>query len=82
MNDFSDLKSVKYNFPENSSDFIGEYIVFFSEDKKPKILFHSISPEEAYKQSELIEKKYKRNPTIVRVTDNNDEVSHLFFHFA
>lgn len=55
------------NVPKESSEYVGQYIVFFSEDENPEVLFHTISATEAYKKAEEIKVETKRDPVVIRV---------------
>lgn len=58
------------NTPKNSSDYIGDFIVFFSEDEDPEVLFNSSIAEQAYSEAKKIKLETKRNPVVLRVADD------------
>lgn len=72
--------NTKYNLPKDSKKHLGEYIVFYSDEKNPKVLFSSIDPEEAQKEADKINKETNRIPTVVRVTEDRNDASHLLLH--
>lgn len=80
QNDFKNTPKSKYNLPEDSQKYVGEHIVFFSDEKNPKVLFHSLNPKEVYVEAEKIGKKRDKIPTVVRITDPKKELSHLALH--
>lgn len=57
------------NIPKNSSDYIGKFIVFFSDEKDPEVLFSSFFAEEAYQQAQELKEKEKKELTVLRVNE-------------
>lgn len=55
------------NTPKELSKFEGEFVVFFSEDKDPSVLFHSLIAEDAFLKAEEIKKTNQKNPVVIRV---------------
>jgi len=80
MTDNKDIPIEKYSLPKDSHKYDGEYIVFFSKEKMPQVLFHSLSPSASYRAAENIQGKFNKIPTVLRITRDKQEVSHLFFH--
>jgi|GEM_PF-3346056 len=58
--------------PNNLNNFAGQFVVFFSEDENPVVIFNSFSAEEAYQKAEEIKKEQNREPIVVRVQENED----------
>ncbi len=56
-------KETILNTPKNLSDFAGQFVVFFSEDENPQVLFNSFMAEE-------IKQKEGREPIVFRVQEN------------
>jgi len=70
----------EYKVPKDAPLHKGEFIVFFSDDEDPEILFHSIIPEEAYQKAEEIGLTSNRKPTVIRIV--NDEHQNLAQYLA
>jgi len=68
---------IKYQIPREAEKYPGEFIVFFPEDDNPALLFHSLIPEEAYKQAEEIKVKTKRTPVVIRAVDTQSNLLQL-----
>jgi hypothetical protein len=71
------MSEMTYNLPADREDFKGEFIVFFSEETNPPILFHSIIAEEAYKKAEEIFKEKAVRPTVIQVQEVDDNVAQI-----
>jgi len=71
------MTEIKYNTPQSSSKYAGEYIVFWSEEKNPKVLYHSQIAMDAYRKVEEIKQKKKKTPTIVRIPENKNQLVRL-----
>jgi len=67
-------KETQYKIPKKASDYPGEFIVFFSEDEEPEILFHSLIAEESYRRAEEIKRETKRTPIVFRVAEDKDQL--------
>ena len=50
--------------------YAGQFVVFFSEEKEPKVLFSSFIAEDAYKAAQDIKEKDGREPVVFRVQEN------------
>jgi hypothetical protein len=59
-----------FGTPKDLAKFKGQFIVFFSEDIEPEVLFSSFIAEEAYKRAEEIEKEQGRKPVVIRIQEN------------
>lgn len=59
------------NTPKNLNDFSGQFVVFFSQDSNPNVLFSSFIAEEAYSKAEEIKSQYKKDPVVLRVQENS-----------
>jgi hypothetical protein len=59
-----------FNTPKNLSDFPGQFVVFFSEDENPVVLFNSFIYEEVYKKAEEIATEKGRKPLVIRIQEN------------
>ncbi len=55
--------------PKDLDAYKGQFVVFFSEDPNPKVLFNSVVPEEAYQKAKEIEATEKRTPVVIRVSE-------------
>ena len=66
-----------YKTPSNTQNFAGEFIVFFSDEKNPKVIFHSPDPKEAYEKVEEIKEKTGKLPTILHIEKKNTNISSL-----
>ncbi len=64
------MDEVVSNTPENLGDFKGQFIVFFSEDENPQVLFSSYIAEEAYARAKEIETNAGKLPIVFRVQEN------------
>ena len=71
------MKETKYNTPKNSSRYAGEYIVFDSERKNPRVLYHSSLAADSYKKAEQIKKESEKAPTIVRIPETKHQLVKL-----
>ena len=71
------MTEIKYNTPKNSSKYSGEYIVFYSEEKNPRVLYHGSIAMDAYKKVEEIKEKTKKTPAIVRIPENENKLVRL-----
>lgn len=58
------------NTPKNLKDFAGKFVVFFSEDKNPEVIFSSFIAEEVYKKAEEIKLEQNREPVVLRVQED------------
>lgn len=58
------------NTPANLADFKGQFVVFFTEDTNPTVLFNTFIAEEAYKKAEEIKNSQNREPVVFRVQEN------------
>lgn len=67
---------IKYNIPKDANKYIDEFIVFFSDEIEPKVLFSSIDPRSAYDYADKITKN-KRTPIVFRVTDPKKNLTSL-----
>jgi hypothetical protein len=58
------------NTPKNLVDFAGQFVVFFSEDEDPKVLFSTPISEAAYKKAEELAQAENRKPVVMRIQEN------------
>jgi len=66
------------NTPKNLSQYAGQFVVFFSEEKDPKVLFSSFIADDAYKAAQDIKIKEGREPVVFRVQENaKDNVAYV-----
>lgn len=66
------------NTPKDLTEFKGQFIVFFSDDTEPKVLFSSFVAEEAYKKAEEIKSETGRGPIVIMVQENvADNISQI-----
>ena len=59
------------NTPKNLDSFKGQFVVFFSEDESPEVLFHSFIAEEAYQKALEIKNEKSKEPVVIRVSEDN-----------
>lgn len=71
--------TIKINTPSNISDFKGQFVVFFSDDKDPQVLFNSFFAEEAYKKAEEIKTKENKEPLVYRVQEEDVNIAQMLF---
>jgi hypothetical protein len=67
----------QYNLPADSEKYKGEFIVFFPDAENPKVLFHSVVADEAYKKAEEILATEKLRPTVLLVQTSGDNLAQL-----
>lgn len=79
-NNFSNVPQQKYNIPEDAKKYLGEHIVFFVGEENPKVIFHSVDPNEAYKEADKKFKETGKIATVVLIPDPEKELSHIFLH--
>ncbi|MBI2047916.1 MAG: hypothetical protein HYT27_02140 [Parcubacteria group bacterium] len=58
------------NTPRNLESYKGQFVVFFSEDTDPKVLFNTFVAEEAYQKAGEIKKEQGREPIVIRVQES------------
>ncbi len=59
------------NIPKNAKEYIGQFIIFFSDEEEPKVLFSSAISSEVYEEAERIKKKLNKNPVVLRIADTD-----------
>ncbi|MEW6617369.1 MAG: hypothetical protein AB1333_03035 [Patescibacteria group bacterium] len=64
-------KEIIFNTPKNLDEFTDQFVIFFSEDAEPKVLFNSFIAEETYKKAEEIKIEQNREPVVIRVQKSN-----------
>lgn len=65
----------KINTPNDLENFKGKFVVFFSEEINPTVLFSSYIADEAYKAAEEITKKEGKNPVVYRVQEKDVNIA-------
>ncbi len=65
------------NTPENLEDFKGKFIVFFSEEDKPTVLFSSLLAQDAFTKAKEIEDEQGRKPVVIRVSENTSNIAQM-----
>lgn len=73
----NNLSTTRYNTPPDTNKYVGEFIVFFPDEKKPRVLFHSVDPEESYKEAETIRQKSNKLPTVLHISGDTSNVASL-----
>ncbi len=74
-------KDIEFKIPKEADNFSGEFVVFFSGEYNPKILFHSLIPEEAYREANKIKENRGEMPVVLRVGEaQNRQVQFLARH--
>jgi len=71
------MSESEYKIPKDASNYTGEFIVFFSDEEDPQVLFHSLIPAEAYTKAREVEKEKGKIPIVIRVTDSADNLERL-----
>lgn len=59
-----------FNTPKNLALYAGQFVVFFSEDTNPDVLFSSFIAEEAFEAALQIKEQESREPIVFRVQEN------------
>ncbi len=73
-----DNKEVGSNIPKDISPYRGQYIIFFSEEEDPQVIFNSPVAEEAHQKAKEIEKEQGRSPIVIRVSESStDNISQV-----
>lgn len=62
------MTTIQYHRPKNISEYENQYILFFSDDQNPKVIFSSIFPDEAYAEAQKLAGKNGKMPVTERVT--------------
>ena len=66
------MVETKYKTPKNTSRYKGEFIVFDTEDKNPRVLYHTPVAEEAYRKAEELQEKEKKYLVVERVAEGKN----------
>jgi len=59
--------------PRDLSDYTGQFVVFFSDEENPQVLFSSYIADEAYKFAYKLKAESEREPTVFRVQEDTKE---------
>lgn len=70
MND----QEVTINAPKDLANYAGAFVLFYPEDKDPKVLFSSVIAAEAYAKATEIEAQIGKLPLVYRVQENTDVI--------
>lgn len=73
------MTETEYKIPKDASNYTGEFIVFFSDEENPEVLFHSLVPNEAYEKAKEIEKEKGKIPVVIRVAESRNNLERLLF---
>lgn len=65
------MTTIQYHRPKGAERFKNQYILFFSDESNPKVLFNTFIPEEAYRKAEEISQTQGKIPVVERVADGN-----------
>lgn len=65
----------KIHTPKDLENFKGKFVVFFSEESDPQVIFSSFIAEEAYKKAEEITQREKRTPVVYRVQEKDVNIA-------
>jgi len=74
----SNMKKTQYNTPKNSSKYAGEFIVFNTEEKNPRVRYSSPVAKEAYDKATEIQNKTGKNLVVERVPEGKNQSSYFF----
>lgn len=69
---------VKINTPKNLNEYKGQFVVFFSDEDNPQVLFNSFFAEEAYNKAEEIKKEAGKEPIVYRVQEDKVNIAQVF----
>jgi len=72
------MKKTQYNTPKNSSKYAGEFIVFNTEEKNPRVKYSSPVAKEAYDKATEIQNKTGKNLVVERVPEGKNQSSYFF----
>lgn len=72
------MKKTQYNTPKNSSRYAGEFIVFNTEKKNPRVRYHSPIARESYNKATELQEKSGENLIVERVAEGKNQSSYFF----
>lgn len=64
---------IYHNTPKDAASYRGQFIVFFTEEENPEVLFNSFIAEEAFEKAEDIFSKLGKKPVVIRVPETDKE---------
>ena len=67
------MRTSEVKMPKDLSAYRGQFIVFFSDDVEPSVLFGSVLGEEAYAHADQVAKETGRMPLVYRVAASESE---------
>ena len=67
------MKTVRYNQPKDLAAYENKYILFYSSEADPKVLFSSSFPEEAYEEAQRLFRENGKMPVLERVSSNDSQ---------
>lgn len=72
------MKKTQYNTPKNSSKYAGEFIVFDTEEKNPRVRYHSPIASESYNKAVEMQEKIGKNLIVERIAEGKNQSSYFF----
>lgn len=67
----------QYNVPKDAHKYVNEFIVFYADEPNPKIIHHSIFPDDAYKEALILLNKTGKAPVVIRINEPKNNISWL-----
>jgi len=65
------MTTIQYHRPKGAEKFKNQYILFFSDESSPEVIFNTFIAEEAYRKAEEIFKADNKTPVVERVTEGD-----------
>lgn len=72
------MKKTQYNTPKNSSKYAGEFIVFNTEEKNPRVRYSTLVAKEAYDKAIKIQNRTGESLVVERVPEGKNQSSYCF----
>lgn len=63
------IQDIKYNFPSEANSYVGEFVVYFPNEEKPSVLYHSLDTRQVYKEAARLAREKGEIPAVVRITN-------------
>jgi len=82
QNNDEEATEAPLNIPKNIHKYEGDFVVFFSDKKNSKVLYHSPISSEAYKKAKEIQQETGKQPTVLRINKAKEgNLSHFLFAY-
>ncbi|OGD63031.1 hypothetical protein A2160_05295 [Candidatus Beckwithbacteria bacterium RBG_13_42_9] len=79
MVDTTQNQNIPMNTPRDTKPYRGEFIVFFSDETNPDVLFHSPIADEAYKKAYEVKTEQGKQPTVIRIPEDANATAAMLF---